>query len=201
MIVAGLGPSPGISSRCDTSCSVTVFQPFRMATVMRGIALVLIAGRLVSSGDAGGWLGRMRAILLAVSVTGDWLMVVVTACRAGCLARRSRSGLALFSSTFRASRRRGRPVRDAGPGTELPGAPRHGIWPYTAPGGDRVGAAARTVGRRRRSRTPECRASGHGRELAWRRHSPLAWAVPVAVAVRRGSAAGSSFSALRWCAA
>jgi hypothetical protein len=57
---------------------VTVFQPFRMATVARGIALVLIAGRVVSLWRAGGWLLPMRAVLLAVSVTGDWLMVVVT---------------------------------------------------------------------------------------------------------------------------
>jgi hypothetical protein len=57
---------------------VTVFQPFRMATVARGIALVLIAGRVVSLWIAGGWLPQLRAVLLAVSVTGDWLMVVVT---------------------------------------------------------------------------------------------------------------------------
>jgi hypothetical protein len=57
---------------------VTVSQPFRMATVARGIALMLIAERLVRLWRAGGWLGRLRAILLAVSFTGDWLLVVVT---------------------------------------------------------------------------------------------------------------------------
>jgi hypothetical protein len=57
---------------------VTVFQPFRMATTARGIALALIAGRIASLWTARRSLPRMRAVLLAVSVTGDWLMVVVT---------------------------------------------------------------------------------------------------------------------------
>ncbi len=57
---------------------VTVFQPFRMATVARGIALVFVAGRVASLWRSRGWLARMRAILLAVSVGGDWIMVVVT---------------------------------------------------------------------------------------------------------------------------
>ena len=57
---------------------VTVFQPFRMATVARGIALVFVAGRLVALWRQGDWLGRLRAILIAVAFTGDWLLVVVT---------------------------------------------------------------------------------------------------------------------------
>ncbi len=57
---------------------VTVFQPFRMATIARGIALVLVAGRVVGLWGTGRWLPRMRAVLLAVAVVGDWLMVVVT---------------------------------------------------------------------------------------------------------------------------
>jgi hypothetical protein len=61
------------------SVRVTVFQPFRMATVARGIALVLVSGRIVGLWRTGEWLPRMRAILIAVAVTGDWLMVVVTA--------------------------------------------------------------------------------------------------------------------------
>ena len=60
------------------SLRVTVFQPFRMATIARGIALALLAGRIATLWRAGTWLPRMRAILLAVSVTGDWLMVVAT---------------------------------------------------------------------------------------------------------------------------
>ena len=56
---------------------VTVFQPFRMATLVRGIALVFVAGRLVALWRRGDWLARLRAILIAVAFTGDWLLVVV----------------------------------------------------------------------------------------------------------------------------
>jgi hypothetical protein len=57
---------------------VTIFQPFRMATIARGIALVLVVGRLVVLWRSGGWLGRLRAILIAAAFGGDWLLVVVT---------------------------------------------------------------------------------------------------------------------------
>ncbi len=57
---------------------MTVFQPFRMATVARGIALVLVAGRLITLWHRGTWHGRLRAILMAVGFIGDWLLVVVT---------------------------------------------------------------------------------------------------------------------------
>jgi hypothetical protein len=57
---------------------ITVFQPFRMATLARGIALVFVAGRLTALWREGGWLERLRAILIAVAFVGDWLLVVVT---------------------------------------------------------------------------------------------------------------------------
>jgi hypothetical protein len=57
---------------------LTVFQPFRMATVARGIALTMLAGRLVLLWRGGGWLRRTRAVLLAVAFAGDWLLVVAT---------------------------------------------------------------------------------------------------------------------------
>jgi hypothetical protein len=57
---------------------ITVFQPFRMATLARGIALVFVAGRVMAFWRNGGWLERIRAILIAVALTGDWLLVVVT---------------------------------------------------------------------------------------------------------------------------
>jgi hypothetical protein len=57
---------------------VTVFQPFRMATVARGIALVLVAGRLIALWQSGAWSGRTRAIVMAIGFVGDWLLVVVT---------------------------------------------------------------------------------------------------------------------------
>ena len=57
---------------------VTVFQPFRMATIARGIALVLVSGRLVVLWRSGSWLGRLRATLIPFAFGGDWLLVVVT---------------------------------------------------------------------------------------------------------------------------
>ncbi|WP_148597701.1 DUF6798 domain-containing protein [Aquisphaera giovannonii] len=60
------------------SLRVTIFQPFRMATVTRGLCLVLIAGRLVSLWARGTWLDRLRAILVGVGVMGDWMLVAVT---------------------------------------------------------------------------------------------------------------------------
>jgi hypothetical protein len=57
---------------------VTVFQPFRMATVFRGLAITILSGRVLALWErANGW-GRARAVLLAVGLTGDWSLVVVT---------------------------------------------------------------------------------------------------------------------------
>jgi hypothetical protein len=57
---------------------ITVFQPFRMATVARGLALVFIAGRLVELWHRGDMLARLRSVLVAVAFAGDWMLVVVT---------------------------------------------------------------------------------------------------------------------------
>jgi hypothetical protein len=57
---------------------ITLFQPFRMATVARGVALVLIAGRLLALWERRDWPSRLRAVLIAVALTGDWMLVVVT---------------------------------------------------------------------------------------------------------------------------
>ena len=62
---------------------ITVFQPFRMATVARGLALVLVAGRLVELWHRGDWLARVRSVLIAVALAGDWMLVVVTIVEAG----------------------------------------------------------------------------------------------------------------------
>jgi hypothetical protein len=56
---------------------ITVFQPFRMATVARGLALILIAGRLVELWQRGDWLARVRSVLIVVALSGDWMLVVV----------------------------------------------------------------------------------------------------------------------------
>jgi hypothetical protein len=55
---------------------VTVFQPFRMATIARGLALIAVAGRCQSLWNRGDWLGRFRVALLAASLMGDWAFVV-----------------------------------------------------------------------------------------------------------------------------
>jgi len=62
---------------------ITVFQPFRMATVARGLALVLVAGRLVELWQRGDRLARVRSVLIAVALAGDWMLVVVTIVEAG----------------------------------------------------------------------------------------------------------------------
>jgi len=57
---------------------LTLFQPFRMATVARGLCLVLVAGHVVrlwrreTAGD------RLRAVLIAVGLAGDRMLVVVS---------------------------------------------------------------------------------------------------------------------------
>jgi hypothetical protein len=57
---------------------LTLFQPFRMATVARGLCLVFLAGHVVRLWSGGGRLDRCRAVLFAVGLTGDWSLVVVT---------------------------------------------------------------------------------------------------------------------------
>jgi hypothetical protein len=57
---------------------VTVFQPFRMATLTRGLALVAIAGRLVELWDRGDLCSRGRVVLIGSGLCGDWMMVVAT---------------------------------------------------------------------------------------------------------------------------
>lgn len=55
---------------------VTIFQPFRMATLARGIALVLVAGRIVEHWREGTLLSRVRAATLTAGFLGDWLLIV-----------------------------------------------------------------------------------------------------------------------------
>ncbi len=58
---------------------LTLFQPFRMATIARGLCLVLVAGRLRDLWLSGETMGRIRATLIAVGLLGDWMLVVATA--------------------------------------------------------------------------------------------------------------------------
>jgi hypothetical protein len=57
---------------------LTLFQPFRMATVARGLCLVLIAGRVRQHWEAGGVTDRLRSVLIGVGLLGDWMLVVAT---------------------------------------------------------------------------------------------------------------------------
>ncbi len=58
---------------------VTVFQPFRMATIARGLALVAAAGRCRMLWVRGDVLGKLRVSLLATGLAGDWTFVVAVA--------------------------------------------------------------------------------------------------------------------------
>jgi hypothetical protein len=62
---------------------ITLFQPFRMATVARGLCLMLIAGRLVHLWSRGGAFPRIRAVLLGIALAGDWMLVAVTLAELG----------------------------------------------------------------------------------------------------------------------
>ncbi len=62
---------------------VTIFQPFRMATLARGLALVAASGRLVGLWRRGDLVSRGRAVLVAVGCSGDWSLVVATAIDGG----------------------------------------------------------------------------------------------------------------------
>jgi hypothetical protein len=55
----------------------TVFQPFRMATFARGLALICAVGHVLALWDRGGWIARLRAAMIPLGLVGDWLLVVV----------------------------------------------------------------------------------------------------------------------------
>jgi hypothetical protein len=57
---------------------ITLFQPFRMATLARGVALIALSGRILALWRGGGYFERPRAALLTVGLVGDWSLVVVT---------------------------------------------------------------------------------------------------------------------------
>lgn len=57
---------------------LTLFQPFRMATVFRGLALVALSGRLLALWTRRAPGDRARVVLVAVGLAGDWSLVVAT---------------------------------------------------------------------------------------------------------------------------
>lgn len=88
LILVGLGVAAvGIEVQGDLR--LTLFQPFRMATLARGLCLVIGSGRILSLWREGGLNGRLRAVSWVVGVTGDWAMVAALVIDlAGAAARR-----------------------------------------------------------------------------------------------------------------
>jgi hypothetical protein len=71
---------------------VTIFQPFRTATVARGLCLVLIARHVLRLWERGDLAGRLRAAILFAGLAGDWVMVVATAIELVSAAAERRAG-------------------------------------------------------------------------------------------------------------
>lgn len=57
---------------------LTLFQPFRMATIMRGLCLVVLADHLSRLWRQGGAVDRTRVVLVVVGLTGDRMLAAVT---------------------------------------------------------------------------------------------------------------------------
>lgn len=74
--LAGLGLS-WVAIEPMGQLKVMLFQPFRIATVVRGLALILLSGRVLALWRAGDLASRVRCAVLAVGLTGDWALVVV----------------------------------------------------------------------------------------------------------------------------
>jgi len=70
---------------------VTLFQPFRMANLTRGLALIAISGQIVALWSRADLASRSRAALIVVGLSGDWMLVVATAVDGG-MALASRIG-------------------------------------------------------------------------------------------------------------
>ncbi len=70
LMVAGAGIEGGRDLR------LILFQPFRMATVARGLCVLILAGWVRALWQRGTWFGRARATLLVAGLSGDWAMVV-----------------------------------------------------------------------------------------------------------------------------
>jgi hypothetical protein len=78
VLLAGLGVAY-VAIEVVGSLKVTVFQPFRMATIARGLALIAVACRCHRLWARGRLTDRARVLLLAAGLGGDWAFVVATA--------------------------------------------------------------------------------------------------------------------------
>ena len=113
----------------------TVFQPFRMATIARGLCLVLVAERVRSHWQAGGLVGTLRACLLVAGLGSDGSMVVAVLAELACsLGDR----LALGMRGLRSDARPDDPSPAPSPGLRPPSPPQTGarvrISPLSATG-------------------------------------------------------------------
>jgi hypothetical protein len=75
-ILIGLGAA-WYAIEVRRSVQITILQPFRMATVVRGICIVVVSDRIARLWRSGGILDRARAAILTAGCLGDWLLVVV----------------------------------------------------------------------------------------------------------------------------
>jgi hypothetical protein len=82
VVLAALGAA-WVAIEVVNNLRITIFQPFRMATVARGLALVFISGRLVELWHRGQWFPRLRSVLIGIALAGDWMLVVVTIAETG----------------------------------------------------------------------------------------------------------------------
>lgn len=56
----------------------TIAQPFRLATIARGLCIICAASRVHSLWTRGDFASRARSMLLVAGLAGDWLLVVAT---------------------------------------------------------------------------------------------------------------------------
>lgn len=80
---------------------LTLFQPFRTATVLRGLCLVVLSGRLAQLWQRGGAVDRTRAALMPLGLAGDGMLAAVTLLEA----------VHSVGDTLASAGRRARPVR------------------------------------------------------------------------------------------
>lgn len=74
-VLAGLGVS-WIVLEATADLRLTLFQPFRLATLARGLALILLAGRLTRLWERSDLSSQVRAALYVAGLSGDWAFVV-----------------------------------------------------------------------------------------------------------------------------
>src|SRR5262249_5960843 len=77
VLLVGLGLA-WVAVEVVQNLRITLFQPFRMATVARGVALVGLADHVLRLWRRDRFTDRARAAILSAGLVGDWAMVVAT---------------------------------------------------------------------------------------------------------------------------